>query len=175
MVLQEAIDGALLVVWHLEVIAEPASRKDDGCACTLGIGDLLAGEDLCSADTGHERAGASACASESLCGKTEKRHLLGKEGLKIFPAGVCVPSGNRQSPPNPATPSSPEEYITVTPMRPSCTLPSTEEVKSEEDCTDFGILSALSCSVKWSEIGLVVTIRRRNDVCGFNGATVLRA
>lgn len=40
MVLQEALDGGLLVVGHLEVVAKAASREDDLHASTFGIRNL---------------------------------------------------------------------------------------------------------------------------------------
>lgn len=57
-VLQEALDSALLVVGHLEVVAEAAAGEDDLLASTLGRGHLCAWVHLCGADARDVRAGA---------------------------------------------------------------------------------------------------------------------
>ena len=46
-------------------------------------------------------------------------HPPGKLGLKRFPVALSVPLGKRQTPPKPATPSSPDEYKTEVPRSPS--------------------------------------------------------
>ena len=49
-VLQETLDRVLLIVWHLEVVAETAAGKDHLFASTLRVCDFRAGVDLGSAN-----------------------------------------------------------------------------------------------------------------------------
>ncbi len=153
MVLEVVVNRRLLVGGHRKVVGETATRVNDFVGRALGVQDRLAGGDLGGTDRGYVRA------SPGEAGVEDTRRAIivpAKVGVDALCKVQVGQSGSAK------TASSIVCRLTVAVARD--TIVSGREEEGHALKTELCVLVALTDLVCQRQVGLVIGVRRRDDI-----------